>query len=198
MKAKDQEAFASHQKVLFYMVEKVTKPVLELGAGNSSTIQLHDILEKKGVKLLTIEQDSEWLGKFIHLNSDLHSLRYFSDTGIESFYKQDSEQWGLVFIDNGTWDARDWAIKKYKDIVDYIVLHDCDFFPNNRYFGKTIRPINGHKQDTGVRSYNDIFKYWIEIFVDGWELNCPPTLLGSNKHKLDDISIDGMIIANRS
>lgn len=194
----DQEAYASHQKVLFYMVEKVTKSVLELGAGNSSTIQLHDILERKNVKLLTIEQNSEWLGKFIHLSSDLHTLRYFSDTDIKSFYDNDVEDWGLVFIDNATWAARNLAIRKYKDTVDYIVLHDCDFFPNNRYFGKTISTIKGYKHITGVRDYSDIFKYWIEFFVDGWEVNCPPTLVGSNKICLDDISINGMIIANRS
>jgi len=198
MKYTDQEAFASHQLVLLDIAKRVDKPVLELGAGYSSTKQIHDLLESKKIKMVTVEQSIEWVVKFIYLSSDLHAVRYYSDANIKMFYDNDKEQWGLVFIDNGTWEARHMAIKKYKDTADYVILHDCDFFPGYKYFGKAYSPINPKEHDTGVRDYSDVFKYWIEYFVEGWEANEPPTLLGSNKICLDDIVIEGMMIANRN
>jgi len=196
--------WGTHQLVLFAALQKVNKSVLELGAGVFSTNQMHDILKDRGIKLLTIESDRKWLGKYKYLKTDLHDLRYIKD--IEKFYAEDTEQWGLVFIDNNytkdsdVWWGRKAAITKYKDIADYIILHDCDaVLINDNTFGKAIKPIDPEKHDPGIRDYSKAFKYWIEFFIDGWGRTKPPVLLASNKICLDDIQgIDRMIIANRN
>ncbi|MHA1309193.1 MAG: hypothetical protein ACTSQN_18140, partial [Candidatus Heimdallarchaeota archaeon] len=196
--------WSTHQAVLFSILKKVNKSVLELGAGEFSTVQIHDALKDRNVKVLTIESDKEWLNKYEHLKTDLHTLQYIQD--IEKFYAKDNEQWELVFIDNNytkdsdLWWGRKSAISKYKDVADYIVLHDCDaILDKDNTFGEVIKPIDPGKYDPGVRDYSKTFAYWIEFFVDGWKQWHPPTLLASNKVCLNDIkSIDGMIIANRN
>jgi len=194
--------YATHQLVLLDTLKKVNKPVLELGAGMHSTVQIHNILQNKGIKALTIEGKSEWLSKFIHLKTDLHNFKQINDTAIQKFYDSDEEQWGLVFIDNPTWDMRKVAILKYKDTVDYIILHDCDYLvEGNDIFGEgeQVKPTNPDDHEPGVRNYSKTFKYWIEFFVEGWEQWHPPVLLASNKICLDNIQrINGMVISNRN
>ncbi len=194
----------THQEVLFTMLRKINKPMLELGAGEFSTIQIHETLKDRGVKALTIESDKEWLSKYTHLKTDSHDLRHIED--IEKFYAEDNEQWGLVFIDNNytkdsdLWWGRKSAVSKYKDTAGYIILHDCDaILINDNTFGEALKPIDPDTHDPGIRDYSKTFKYWIEFFVEGWEQWHPPTLLASNKICLDDIQgIDGMIISNRN
>ena len=196
--------FASHQLVLSDTLKKVNKPILELGAGLHSTEMIHDISKKRGIKVLTLESDKEWLIKYEHLKTGLHDLQHGGD--IKKFYAEDNEQWGLVFVDStynanpDPWWARKAALLKYKDTADYVVLHDCDaIVVGENEFGETIEPINSDEHDPGIRDYSKTFKYWIEFFVDGWKQWHPPTLLASNKICLDDIQkIDGMIISNRN
>ncbi len=196
--------YATHQLVLLDAVQRTNKSVLELGAGGHSTAQIHNALKNQGIKFLTVESNKEWLSKYEHLKTDSHDLKYIKD--IEKFYAEDSVQWGVVFIDNNyakdsdVWWGRKLAVSRYKDVADYIVLHDCDaILINDGTFGKAIKPIDPAAHDSGVRDYSKTFKYWIEFFVDGWEQWHPPVLLASNKVCLDDIQgINGMIISNRN
>ena len=201
---KEGSEWGTHQMVLLEILKRVNKPVLELGAGGFSTVQIHVALKDRGVKILTVESNKKWLNKYKHLKTDLHALNYVRD--VEKFYADDNEQWGLVFIDNSgsnskqPWNERKSAILKYSKIADYIVLHDCDaiLIDDNR-FGQEIKPIDPAVHDPGIRDYSKTFKYWIEFFVDGWKKGHPPVLLASNKICLDDITgIDSMIISNRN
>lgn len=194
----DFRAFASHQKVLLYALNLNDKPILELGSGDASTPLIHAVVAPKRLKILTLDQNLEWLKKYTYLKNEFHSFGYYSDEDIYSFYASDSEQWGLVFIDNGTWNARTEAVKKYADIADYIILHDCDYFADSGELGFTIEPIENMAQITGKRDYSKYFKYWIEFFPENWEAHVPPTLLASNKVSLDGVIIDGMIISSRN
>ena len=192
--------YATHQMVLLDTLKRVNKPVLELGSGEYSTVQIHNALKNTFIKILTIEADKKWLEKYLHLKTDLHDLQQMVDSEIPKFYAKDKEEWGLVFIDNLTWEARSTAITKYKDVADYIVLHDCDALPlYDKAFGDIITPINPEEHDPGIRDYSKTFKYWIEFFVEDWKQWHPPVLLASNKVCLDNIQgIDGMIISNRN
>jgi len=192
--------WGSHQAVLLDTLGRTDKPVLELGAGAWSTVQIHDALKNRGIKFLTIEANQKWIDMYIHLKTKLHDLRCVPDSDMPAFYALDDVEWGLVFIDNSTWRARKLAIQKYKDVADYIVLHDCDaILKKSHTFGRTIRRINGAENDPGVRDYSKTFKYWIEFFIEDWKQRHPPVLLASNKVCLDNIEeIYGMIISNRN
>ena len=54
--------YGSHQKVLLYMAAISKGPILELGSGDFSTAQLHEL----GRKLTTYDNNQEWLNKYIH------------------------------------------------------------------------------------------------------------------------------------
>jgi hypothetical protein len=174
--------YGSHQKLLFEVVRISTGPVLELGAGEFSTVQLHNML--KGRKLVTYDNNIEWLNKYMYLKDESHNL---ISGDVNEFYDNDNEKWGLVFIDNGTWEARVDAICKYKDIADYIVIHDSDIMRDwklvENLLTRKLEPI----------TWDTIFKYWKEFhLIDYVELS-PYTLVGSNKFDVTGIIIEGMI-----
>jgi hypothetical protein len=185
--------YSTHQLVLLEVLKRISKPILELGAGDYSTPQIHN----HGGKILTIDDSQQWVDKYINLKSKDHTFCCFDNIQLQKFYDNDDEQWGLVFIDNGTWEARNGAVKKYKDVADYVILHDCDYYPKMSTFGREIRPMNFRARDMGERNYNDIFKYWVEFFVQGWKSEYPPTLVGSNKIDLKDLAVEGMIVCER-
>ena len=188
--------FGSHKLVLAKALARVSTSVLELGAGDYSTPLIHTAAER-GVKVLTIEDNKEWLNKYKHLKTYLHDFKFISSKDTQKFYDNDTEQWGLVFVDNGTWDARFAAIKKYKDVADYMVIHDCSVLPGNG-IGKTLDPMIMKARHTGRRDYSDIFKYWIEFFIRGWGEQNPSTLIGSNKIDLKGFKVRGMIVSGKN
>ena len=188
--------YGSHRLVLAEVLKRTTKPILELGAGDFSTPLIH--IETKSKKIVTIDDSKMWLSKFWRLETDWHKLMVLDEEETMEFYKKDNVKWGLVFIDNSTWELRFAAIMKYKDIADYIILHDCNYYPDNNIFGATTEKINVKFRRKGVRDYSDVFKYWIEFFMHGYRMESPPTLLGSNTICLDDIVVNKMEIANRN
>jgi hypothetical protein len=183
--------YGTHQPVLRGVLNIITKPVLELGCGYFSTELIHTIAEERNLKVVSIESNDEWFDIFKNYESKDHSFEHF-DT------EANNHEWGLVFIDCDDWIARKNALLKYMNIADYVIVHDCDYFPNNNLFGTVIQPLNKRKRIMGVRTYDDVFKYWSEYFIEGWNTQSPPTLLGSNKNSLKDIKIENMIIANIS
>ena len=188
--------YGSHRLVLAEVLKRTTKPILELGAGDFSTPLIH--IETKSKKIVTIDDSKMWLSKFWRLETDWHKFMVLDEEETMEFYKKDNVKWGLVFIDNSTWELRFAAIMKYKDIADYIILHDCNYYPDNNIFGATTEKINVKFRRKGVRDYSDVFKYWIEFFMHGYRMESPPTLLGSNTICLDDFRVDKMEIANRN
>lgn len=170
--------YGSHQKVLFDMIARTNGPILELGSGDFSTAQLHELLE--GRKFTTYDNNQEWLNKYIYLQNDFHA---FVCTDAKTFYENDTEHWGLVFIDNGVWEDRFDALYKYKDTADYVVIHDSEVMVEELLVNKELKSI----------VWSDIFKYWKEFhLVDGLPLS-PYTLVGSNKFDITNIVIKGMI-----
>jgi hypothetical protein len=121
---------------------------------------------------------------------------------LNNFFDSDSNIWGLVFVDSGSWDSRMLAMEKYSKTADYIILHDCDYFANSNLIGETIKTINKNEKDMGIRDYGkDLFKNWVEFTLDDWftyDEWIPPTLVASNKHSLESLTIENMIITNKS
>jgi len=191
--------FETHRFVLQEVLRIVSKPVLELGAGTYSTIPINQMSKKRGISCLTIESNGEWFQKYSRLRTDLHRFRYYNEEESKKFYKEDTTEWGLVFVDSSSWKDRVLAIRKYHKTADYMILHDCDYFPNNEIFGVRYSTIRPWLNKTGVRTYDDVFRYWIEFFIKDWKRGDPPTLLGSNKIDLTNFIIDErLIVSNRS
>jgi hypothetical protein len=172
--------YATHQLVLLEVLKRTSKPVLELGAGDYSTPQVHT----HESKVLTIDDSQKWIDKYSGLKSRNHVFSCFNSKELQKFYENDKEQWGLVFVDNSTWEFRLWAINRYKDTADYMIIHDTNYSASENIFGKVIN---------GKRSFNEHFKHWIEFLPENYTKDSPATLLASNKFMLKDIVIQGMI-----
>jgi hypothetical protein len=174
--------YGSHQSLLLEVAKLSTGPVLELGSGDFSTVQLHEIL--KGRKLVTFDNNEEWLNKYVYLKDDFHD---FVSGDANAFYQSDNERWGLVFIDNGTWEDRIDAINKYKDTADYLVIHDTEVMRTWELVKQWLT------RDLPRMVWDEVFKSWKEFHLIDYVPLSPYTLVGSNKIDVSNITAEGMI-----
>jgi hypothetical protein len=58
------DVWSTHQPVLYAVAMSTTGPIIEFGCGNGSTDLLHEICEKEGRILITLDDDLNWLNKF--------------------------------------------------------------------------------------------------------------------------------------
>ena len=177
---------------------KTSNPILvEAGSGNNSTGLFVKILKGKNYKLYSFENHKDWhlkmIKKYKNPNSKFVFLEGNSYLGIEKYLKKDNiNKINLTFIDSNPWETRTEVKNLLKDISDIICIHDVDFFPHNKHWGKEIseikyRPKSKYfygklvKKNLGSRNYDSEFKYWVEIFpVKPGYFTGPPLLVGSN------------------
>lgn len=183
--------YGSHQPVLSYVLDKIDKPVLELGSGMYSTQLIHEQVKDKGIEIVTVDHDRGWLKKYEPLKSSKHKLVFCRVAHAKDFYKANIKPWGLVFVDIGDWTSRGYAVLTLKNSTDYMIIHDCDYFPGNN---SPRRRLFGKVNEDGTRDYSDVFKYWIEFFPVSGKNGTPPTLLGSNTIDLRNVQINEMKI----
>lgn len=181
--------YCTHQPVLYEALLRTSGPVVEFGCGYGSTMLMHQFCAKHDRQLYTLESDREWLAKFIEYATPQHSFIYVDDWSNALVDVRD-EPWAhcdVALVDQHPWEARHLTIQAIKDTTKFIALHDCDYFPGNGIFGKSLKKLNGSK-DRGLRTYDDIFKYYKEFFpLEPWPYppTGPPTLLASNFESCD-------------
>jgi hypothetical protein len=156
---------ATHQPILLELIRHTHGPILELGAGLSSTEQIHNLAPDR--KILTVDDNQEWLDNYKHLETSKHRFALFS----EDLFKIHGFSWAVVLVDLSTWDQRLWAILQLRFYVDYMIIHDAQ----GRDLGK-------------------MFEFWREYRVTDFPM--PTTLLGSNLYELDAIYVEGATIVN--
>ena len=150
---------ATHQPILIEYIQKTINPILEIGAGDSSTRQIHFGTANE---ILTIDNESEWIEKYSDLKDERHNFILYSD--YKELFDKDNKKWGVVFIDALTWEIREYAIRKYIN-SDYVIIHDSEWM-----FTHVI------SRD----EFSKIYKYWKE-FKD---LGLPFTVVASNINEL--------------
>lgn len=184
----------THQPILTEAIRRSSGPILELGSGDYSTWLIHELAGER--RILTIDDNPEWLNKYTGLKNDLHEFRLISNEDILDFYLSDDTHWSVVLVDNITWDIRLPAIKKYKHTSDYLVIHDAQYPASIGKLGKVIVPPTD--TDPGIRDFGKSFRYWIEFVPDKWINTHPTTLLASNRINLQDFEVRGMRILSRN
>ena len=115
--------YASHVPLLSAAVTITSGPVLELGAGFGSTPMLHGLCGSMKRSLATIENDKQWLLKFLNYGRVWHTLRYV-DTFID--LPEYNQEWDLVFVDHGISEQRGISVRMLKN-SQVIVVHDTCF-----------------------------------------------------------------------
>ncbi len=198
------DSYGTHQPVLYEMSCKTDGPIIEFGCGYNSTDLLHEVCKKNRRLLISVDDNQEWLEKFSQKylgdgyekdNSGWH--KFFFVPGVSMEDRENCNHWitfldntpllndihfDLCFVDQSPWQARLETIKRFRSKSKYIILHDCDYFPENNIAGKTIVPMNYTANIAGVYAFDDIIRHFkIYYPVKPWPYpSGPPTLLGSD------------------
>lgn len=181
----------THQPVLYEALLRTSGLALEFGCGHNSTKLMHRFCAEHDRPLISFEDEWEWLDKFIHLATPQHEFIFVEDWS-ELLVDVGKQPWmycdvALIDQTGAPFTPRHWAVQLLKDTAKFIVLHDCDYFPEHNHFGKSLARLNG-PQDRGERTYDDVFKHYREFFpLEPWLFprTGPPTLLGSNFESCD-------------
>jgi SAM-dependent methyltransferase len=100
-------------------------PVLELGCGNGSTAYLHSLLEGSGRKLVSCDNDADWLAQFATaLGGEFHEFRHVPDW--TRFDPPWDGAWGVCLIDHAPGEQRPLALDAIRNSCQVIVVHDTD------------------------------------------------------------------------
>jgi hypothetical protein len=184
---------ATHQPVLWAVARAARGPIAEFGCGNGSTPLLHELTAELGVKLVTLDNNAEWLERFRpSMESPWHEFRLVDDWAVELSRSEWDDGWALVFVDQDPFEARALTVERLRRSADYIVVHDDDYFAEHGLFGVAVRPLLG-PHDPGERDFGGAFSSWREFFPpEPWPFRPtgPPTLLGSNLHDVSAIEVD--------
>jgi hypothetical protein len=193
--------YMTHRPVLRSILSLIKdKPILELGCGKGSTDIIHQYAVSKNINVTTIESDEAWLAQYDYCKNDLHELVCIKDfIDWVPYIVDKNTNWGLVFIDQGSWESRRDCLLSLKDKADFIILHDACYYPKNNIFGKCTEEVEINccsKLNSYCPCPNNVKNFkrsYDDIFVYSKEYNSPygpPTLLGSNFVDISNLTID--------
>lgn len=170
---------ASHIAILASAIYRTTGAVLECGLGHWSTHLVH-LMSNGKRQVVSLETDSKWLEKFIHLESPWHRFaclhgkdeKRLIQTWIEYAMNLDASAYanGVVFLDQSPGEARVPMAMALKGKAQYIVCHDtqADIPPGGGNYG--------WKQLDGVFKYAvtyEAVRPWTTIYSDDVEFELP-------------------------
>lgn len=128
---------ATHQPYLIRAIQNTDGDVLELGTGFFSTDLIHHMLINTSRKIVSVEDNENWMSKFSHNKSTNHDF-YLIERSIESWTdiidEYSKRTWGVVFVDQGYGEeiwrpTRNYAVRTLVNCCDFVVAHDADIFP---------------------------------------------------------------------
>jgi len=73
--------------------------------------------------LVSADSKKEWLERFLDLKSKNHKLYHIEDW---AKFELIDEKWDVAFVDHAPGERRKEDIKRFKDNVKYIVVHDSE------------------------------------------------------------------------
>lgn len=188
--------YHTHQPVLYEMAMRTHGPIIEFGCGYGSTELLHEICKENKRLLISLDDNLEWLSIFKEkYSTDSEWHQFIFVPGKPSAESASAEHWvefmnhldllqkwhfDVCFIDQHPWQARIETINYMKDKARFLILHDCDYFPQEKLFGTTLIPTENNKP--GIFDFSDVFRYFKVYFPPPpWPVwTGPPTLLGSD------------------
>ena len=113
---------STHNPLLLRAVMASTGPVLELGAGLSSTPLLHWLCKMLDRELWTYETDQDYWKMANEFRSRSHHIRR-----VDNWDQADIlMNWGVSLVDHAPAKRRIVDIKRLNGRCDYIVIHDTE------------------------------------------------------------------------
>lgn len=121
---------ATHLRSLVTAALRTRGTILELGVGWYSTPVLNAIAEATRRRIVTLDNNEDWLKQFYPLRSEYHKIElvgFWGDAPLER------ESYGLVFVDNGQPAEREYLSYRLLDRTDVFVFHDTEEGPAYGY-----------------------------------------------------------------
>jgi hypothetical protein len=156
----------THLPVLMRVMERTTGPIAEFGAGFFSTPYLHWKAYLQGRKLVTFENNLEFIKLFDRYQTDWHDMIPVTDWDAIDL----SGKWSVALIDHAPKERRIEEIKRLANSCDYIVIHDTQGRRENVF----------HYRDTLAT-----FKYRKDFTIVR-----PHTCVVSNQMSMEDLNFD--------
>lgn len=107
--------WSTHLPVLIKLLSITTGDVLEVGTGIYSTPFLHWACFLQGRKLVSIENDDEYMTFAQQFESDTHKV--VKEVPSEG-------EWDIIFVDSFPIEERESIVKKITNRAQYIIVHD--------------------------------------------------------------------------
>lgn len=156
----------THLPVLMRAMEITHGRVVEFGAGFFSTPYLHwqTFLQKR--KLITFENNLEFIKLFDRYKTEWHEVVPVSDWDAIDL----SGEWSVALIDHAPKERRIEEIKRLADTCNYIVIHDTQGRRENVFhYRDTLATFKYRKDFTSVRPYTTVVsnRLSLDVFDNG-------------------------------
>jgi len=145
--------FGSHLPVLIKLVELTDGPILEMGAGYSSTPFLHWACFHTKRTLETYENREKYADMFRSFNTDYHKIIHVTDWDAIDL----DRPWSIAFIDHSPGRRR---IKDIAKLVhaEYVVAHDSENAKGTEYkYHKILKLFKYRYKYNLIRPYTSIW-----------------------------------------
>lgn len=121
------DAYQTHRPVLCEAVLRVGEGmILELGAGEGSTLALHEVAAATGRTVITLDHDASWIDRFAHLRTPNHIVLYTpSWTALDNPIVR-ALPYGVAFVDHAPFERRHVDIAWLAECARVVVVHDTD------------------------------------------------------------------------
>jgi precorrin-6B methylase 2 len=151
--------YETHRPVLSEALLRIPDgPILELGAGEGSTLPLHEVTLVTGRSVITVESDRGWFERFEHLRSARHTIVHSPSWTEFDFIRGALEQtqlFAIAFVDHAPVEQRIVDIGKLAQRATVVVAHDTnsrDYFDRIRGLFRYCTTYKGYMPWTSVLS----------------------------------------------
>ncbi len=155
---------STHFPLLIQAVQLTKGPVLEVGSGLFSTPLLHWLCFDKRM-LVTLESYRHYMEFAEKFRTSMHEVLFVRDWGLCKMMPPE-KRWSVVFIDHSPkrpMTRGDEAIK-YKDLADYVILHDAGENSMPKYGYEKVYPHFKYRHDwTGCFPHTTILSNFHDL-----------------------------------
>lgn len=135
-------AWGSHLPALLACLADTVGPVLEIGIGHFSTPALHAFCVQADRRLVSVENNPEWMNKFNHMEGPCHHFE--PDCKVVSGMKG----WAVTFIDDSP--GGEHRARHFRDFIQlsiFLVVHDYHL-ENSDSIGPLLKGVRHHVTKT--------------------------------------------------
>lgn len=154
--------WGSHLPVLNKLFNTTMGPILELGIGVFSTPFLHIMCESQNRKLVSYDDNADFVNSHRGFVSKTHELHYVKPDDWDDTTFDESD-WDIVLVDHPSY-RRYIDIKRLATKANFIVVHDTEPERRSDYDYDSISKLFLYKTDyTKLKPNTSIFSNFINI-----------------------------------